>query len=127
MSLKAEMWALFAAVILASVAIDLVFQNHRRSEAVTLKQALRWTFIWISLSLMFNAVIYATLGPQKGTEFFTACLIEKSLSVDNLFVFLLIFDYFKIPGRYQPKVLKYGILGAIAMRLVLIFTGVKLL
>lgn len=128
MNLRVELWGLFAAIVLASLAVDLGLPSHRhRTQPVSFKEALHWSFFWIALSLAFSMVVYRTLGPARATEFLTAYLIEKSLSVDNMFVFILIFDYFKIPGLYQPKVLKYGILGAIAMRLVLILAGVALL
>ncbi len=128
MNIRTEMWLLFAAMVLTSLAVDVGLPSHRdRTQAVSLKEAVRWSCIWIGLSLVFNVVVYAFMGPARATEFLTAYLIEKSLSVDNMFVFMLIFDYFKIPGLYQHKVLKYGILGAVAMRLALIYAGVALL
>jgi tellurite resistance protein TerC len=128
MDLRTEMWLLFLVIVLVSLAIDLGLPSHRhRTHDVSIQEAMLWTCIWIGLSLLFNVVVYVTMGAQRGTEFLTAYLVEKSLSVDNMFVFMLIFDYFKIPGVHQPKVLKYGILGAVLMRFVLIFTGVKLL
>jgi tellurite resistance protein TerC len=126
MSVRTEMWVLFAAVVGLSLAIDLGRQSRRPAEKVSITHALKWSMFWIGLSLAFNAVVFVAMGAPRGTEFLTAYLIEKSLSVDNLFVFMLIFDYFKIPGPDQPKILKYGILGAIFMRFVFIFAGVTL-
>jgi tellurite resistance protein TerC len=126
MNIRTDMWLLFASSVFISLAIDLGRHHRRRTDPVSWKDALSWTIFWISLSLIFNAVLYVGMGTQKATEFFTAYLIEKSLSIDNLFVFMLIFEHFKISHLDQPKVLKYGILGAILMRFVLIFTGVKL-
>src|SRR5258708_22703830 len=128
MTLSRELWMLFLGIVIVSMAVDLGLKSRReRTEGVSLKEAALWSCIWIALSLCFNGVVYMTMGRARGTEFFTAYLIEKSLSVDNMFVFMLIFEYFKIPGLYQPKILKYGILGAMVMRFVLIYTGVQLL
>jgi tellurite resistance protein TerC len=100
---------------------------HRKTHEVSLKEALTWTFIWISLALVFNAIIYFWRGRQQALEFFTGYLIEKALSVDNIFVFIMIFTYFQIPSKYHHKVLFWGILGALVMRAVFIFAGVALI
>ena len=98
-----------------------------RSPEIKIREALLWTFFWIAISLIFNVGVFIFAGSEKGLEFLTGYLIEKSLSVDNIFVFILIFSYFKIPARYQHKVLFWGILGALVMRAAFIFAGVALL
>jgi tellurite resistance protein TerC len=108
------------------LALDLgVF--HRKSHEVTVKEALIWTFIWIFLALIFNVIIFFWRGQQQALEYFTGYLVEKALSVDNIFVFIMIFTYFQIPSKYQHKVLFWGILGALIMRVIFIFAGVALL
>jgi tellurite resistance protein TerC len=120
------LWVAFAAVILVSLSMDLgVF--HRRDQAPSARNALGWSLVWISLSLCFNLVVYFVLGSAKALEFLTAYLIEKSLSVDNIFVFLLIFSALRIGARYQHRVLFWGILGALVTRGVFIAAGVTLL
>jgi tellurite resistance protein TerC len=94
---------------------------------VSLREALSWSGVWVSLALVFNAGIYYYLGEMKALEFFSGYLIEKSLSVDNLFVFIMIFSYFGVAKQYQPKILKWGIIGALVMRAVFIFLGIELL
>jgi tellurite resistance protein TerC len=119
-------WILFNAFVLIMLALDLgVF--HRKSHEVSVKEALTWTFVWILLALIFNTIIYFWRGQQHALEFFTGYLVEKALSVDNIFVFVLIFTYFQIPTKYQHKVLFWGILGALIMRVIFIFAGVALL
>lgn len=100
---------------------------HRKAHAVTLKEAGIWSTVWIALALIFNLAIYWFWGPQKALEFITGYLIEKSLSVDNLFVFLMIFQYFAVPAVYQHRVLFWGILGALIMRAIFIAVGTALL
>lgn len=108
------------------LALDLgVF--HRKSHEVSVKEALTWTFVWIFLALVFNTLIYFWRGQQQALEFFTGYLVEKALSVDNIFVFIMIFTYFHIPSKYQHKVLFWGIIGALIMRVIFIFAGVALL
>ena len=120
------LWILFNAFVLLMLALDLgVF--HRKAHEVSLKEALTWTFIWISLALVFNAIIFYWRGRQQALEFFTGYLIEKALSVDNIFVFIMIFTYFNIPSKYQHKVLFWGIVGALIMRVIFIFAGVALI
>ena len=119
-------WVLFNAFVLVMLALDLgVF--HRKSHEVSVKEALIWTFVWIFLALVFNAILYFWRGQQQALEFFTGYLVEKALSVDNIFVFIMIFTYFQIPAQYQHKVLFWGILGALIMRVIFIFAGVALL
>ena len=119
-------WVLFNVFVLLMLTLDLgVF--HRKSHEVSLKEALTWTFIWVSLALVFNAIIYYWRGRQQALEFFTGYLVEKALSVDNIFVFIMIFTYFQIPPKYQHKVLFWGILGALLMRVIFIFAGVALI
>jgi tellurite resistance protein TerC len=119
-------WVLFNLFVLAMLALDLgVF--HRKAHEVKMKEALTWSAVWIVLALAFNAWVYHSRGPQAGLEFFTGYLIEKALSVDNVFVFLLIFTYFRVPAEYQHKVLFWGILGALVMRIIFIAAGVALI
>ncbi len=120
------LWVVFNIFVFGMLAIDLgVF--HRKAHAVTTKEATSWCLIWITLGLIFNAGVYVFLGPEKGLEFFTGYLIEYSLSVDNIFVFILILSYFSVPSVYQHRVLFWGILGALIMRGVFIATGALLL
>jgi tellurite resistance protein TerC len=126
MSSPVWMWVAFNAFILVMLAVDLGVV-HRRAHEVTLREALVWSAIWIALALLFALGVYAWYGSQPALEFLTGYLIEKSLSVDNIFVFVLIFSYFKVPARYQHTVLFWGILGALVMRAVFIFAGIALL
>ncbi|KPL03609.1 MAG: tellurium resistance protein TerC [candidate division Zixibacteria bacterium SM1_73] len=126
MSNQVLLWVAFNIFVLAMLALDLgVF--HRKAHVVKIKEALLWSAFWIVLSLLFNLVVYFWRGPETALEFLTGYLIEKSLSLDNLFVFLLIFSYFRVPSLYQHKVLFCGILGALIMRAIFIFTGVTLI
>lgn len=108
------------------LALDLGVFN-RKAHVVKIKEALIWSGVWISMALLFNVGIYYWLGPRPALEFLTAYLLEKSLSVDNIFVFLLIFTYFKVPALCQHKVLFWGILGALIMRAIFIAVGVTLI
>ena len=119
-------WAGFNVFILIMLALDLgVF--HRKSKEITVKEAFLWTGFWVILSFVFNIIVFYTQGVDKAFEFFTGYLIEKSLSVDNIFVMILIFSYFQVPQAYQHKVLFWGILGALVMRAGFILTGVELI
>jgi len=119
-------WLIFLITMFVALVIDLsVF--HRKSHTVGLKEALFESVAWISVSLLFNVWIYFSQGPQAGLEFLTGYLVEKSLSVDNIFVFLIIFQSFKIPARSQHKVLFYGVVGALVMRAIFVIAGVELL
>ncbi len=119
-------WIAFNAFVLVILALDLgVF--HRKAHVVSLKEALGWSAVWIVMALLFNFWIFREIGPQKGMEFLTGYLIEKSLSVDNVFVFAVLFSFFGVPAQYQHKVLFWGILGALIMRAAMIFAGAALL
>jgi tellurite resistance protein TerC len=120
------LWVAFNIFILAMLALDLGF-FHRKAHAIKIKEALVWSGVWIALALLFNLGIYFWRGPETALEFLTGYLIEKSLSVDNIFVFLLIFSYFGVPSLYQHKVLFWGILGALIMRAVFIVAGIALI
>ncbi len=120
------LWIGFNAFVLAMLALDLgVF--HRKTHVVSVKESLAWTGVWVTLALAFNAGLWYFAGQQKALEFFTGYLIEKSLSVDNVFVFALLFSYFAVPAQYQHKVLFWGILGALIMRAIMIFAGAALI
>jgi tellurite resistance protein TerC len=119
-------WVLFNAFVLGMLALDLcVF--HRRPREMKVPEALGWSAMWIALALAWNAGLYFTQGPHKALEFLTGYLIEESLSVDNLFVFLLMFSYFRVPKQYQHEVLFWGIIGAVMMRALFIALGVTLI
>lgn len=119
-------WIAFAIFILLMLAIDLgVF--HRRSHVVSFKESLSWTTLWVILAMLFNAVIFFWKGSDRAIEFTTGYLLELSLSVDNLFIFILIFKYFKVPQNLQHKVLFWGIIGALVMRIIFILAGVALI
>ncbi|HRK60956.1 MAG TPA: TerC family protein [Candidatus Omnitrophota bacterium] len=119
-------WVLFHLFVFGMLALDLgVF--HRKAHAIHFKEALAWSGVWILLALLFNGIIHFWRGEQAALEFFTGYVIEKSLSVDNIFVFLVIFTYFKIPAQYQHRVLFWGIIGALIMRAIFIAAGITLL
>lgn len=99
---------------------------HKKNTAVKVKEALLWSAFWIGLALLFNVGIYFLFGKEPAVDFFTAYILEKSLSIDNLFVFILIFGYFNIGDKYQHKVLFWGIFGALVMRAIFIFAGIAL-
>ena len=116
-------WIIFNAGVLCVLGIDL-FAFQRKAHAPSTKEAAIWTAVWVTLSLGFNAVVWHWMGPAKALEFLTGYLIEYSLSVDNIFVFVLIFSYFAVPAAYQHRVLFWGILSAFALRGVMIGLGV---
>jgi tellurite resistance protein TerC len=118
-------WVLFNVFVLAMLAVDLFL--HRRDHTVGMKEALIWSAIWTLVALGFNVFVYYWLGSKAALEFFTGYLIERSLSVDNLFVFLLVFSYFAVPSKYQRKVLFWGIFGALVMRAIFIAAGLTLI
>ncbi len=119
-------WVAFNVFILALLALDLgVF--HRKSHSVSIREATVWSGVWVALALLFNLGIYRFLGSEPALQFLTGYLIEKSLSVDNLFVFALLFGYFAVPAAYQHRVLFWGILGALVLRAAFIFAGSALL
>ena len=120
------LWIGFNAFIVGMLVLDLtVF--HKKPHEVKFKEAAGWSVFWIALALVFNAGLWFLRGPQVGLEFLTGYLIEKSLSVDNLFVFLLVFSYFAVPAKHQHGVLFWGILGALVLRFFFIFAGIELL
>ena len=120
------LWAGFNVFVLAMLALDLgVF--HRKSHEVSVKEATAWSVVWIGLAMAFNLGIYWFRGSEPAVQFFTGYLIEKSLSVDNIFVFALLFSYFAVPPAYQHRVLFWGILGALVMRACFILAGAALL
>ncbi len=120
------LWVGFNLFVLAMLALDLGL-FHRQARAPTIRQALAWTAGWVALALGFDAALWHFAGSQKALEFFAGYLLEKSLSVDNLFVFALIFSYFGFPSKYQHKVLFWGILGALLMRGAMIGLGTALI
>lgn len=116
----------FALVVMVMLVLDLGFFNAK-SHKVSNREALIWSGVWVLLALSFGAFIYWQLGKVKATEYVTAYLIEEALSVDNLFVFILVFNFFRVPPQHQHKVLFWGILGAVLFRAVFIFSGVWLI
>ncbi|MBP9602444.1 MAG: TerC family protein [Lutibacter sp.] len=126
MVIDSFIWVCFIGFVLFMLVLDLgVF--HRKSHEIKIKEALIWSTVWISLALIFNYGIYVFLGKEKAIEFLTGYIVEKSLSVDNLFVFIMLFTYFKVDVKHQHKVLFWGILGALVMRAIFIFAGVALI
>ena len=119
-------WILFFLLILFLLCLDL-FVFNRKKEAVPLKKALLLTGFWISLAIIFGIFVYLNMGADSAMEYYAAYVIEETLSVDNMFVFLLIFQAFAIPDEYQHEALFYGIIGAMAFRLAFIFAGAELL
>jgi tellurite resistance protein TerC len=119
------LWGAFTLFILAMLAVDLGL--HRQAHVVGTREALGWSIFWIALALAFNVLVYRWFGAQRALEFLTGYLIEKALSVDNVFVFLVIFSYFAVPAAYQHRVLFWGVLGAIVFRVTFILAGAALL
>ena len=119
-------WIGFNIFILIMLALDLgVF--HRKIHIVSLKESIAWTVVWVALAMLFNLGVAHFMGNEKALEFFTGYVIEKSLSVDNVFIFALLFSYFAVPALYQHKVLFWGVLGALVMRAIMIALGAKLI
>ncbi len=118
-------WVFFFAFVLVALFVDIGIVN-RKAHAPSRKETIIWSVVWVSLALLFNAFVYWQFGTFKAKEFFTGYLIELSLSIDNLFVFLLIFNFFKVPKKYQHRALFWGIFMALVMRLVMIFAGAEL-
>lgn len=124
--MQAALWIGFAVFVATMLVLDLgIF--HRKSHTVGLKEALSWCGVWVGLALLFNVAVYYFRGPDAALKFLTGYLLEESLSVDNLFVFLLIFSYFRTPSEYQHKVLFWGIVGAVVMRALFIVAGISLI
>ena len=120
------LWIVFNIFVFGMLTLDLgVF--HRKAHAVSLKEAGVWSCVWVGLALVFNCGVYFVWGQDKALEFLTGYVIEKSLSVDNLFVFLMIFQYFNTPAEYQHRILFWGIVGALILRAIFIATGSALL
>jgi len=119
-------WIAFNAFVLGMLALDLgVF--HRKAHAVTMREAGIWSAVWVALALAFNAGLYLVWGAEPALQFLTGYLIEKSLSVDNVFVFVMLFSFFAVPEQYQHRVLFWGVLGALVMRGVFIMAGAYML
>jgi len=119
-------WVVFGVIVLGMLAIDLAVFN-RRAHEIRIKEALGWSVVWIAVSLLFNGYVWLRHGGEAATLFFTAYVVEKALSVDNLFVFLAIFTFFQIGLRHQHRVLFYGVIGALVMRALFIAGGTALL
>lgn len=120
------MWIAFWVIVLVALFIDLAVMNKHKGH-VSIKEAAVMVSAWISLALLFGAAIWLFEGPRHALEFYTGYVLEYSLSIDNMFVFIMIFGYFAVPNELQPKVLLWGILGAVAMRFLFIFVGVQLI
>ncbi len=120
------LWIGFNVFVLSMLALDLgVF--HRKAHIVSFKESIAWTVVWVALAMLFNLGVWHYAGSEKGIEFLTGYVIEKSLSVDNVFVFALLFSYFAVPPLYQHKVLFWGVLGALIMRAIMIALGAALI
>ncbi|MEX2274797.1 MAG: TerC family protein [Actinomycetota bacterium] len=126
MQIDLWIWVAFVAFVLAMLAIDLLV-FHRDAHEVSIKESAAWSAVWITLGLSFGVIVWVWLGPEAGGEYLAGYLIEKSLSVDNIFVFALIFSFFAVPSRYQHRVLFWGVLGALVMRGIFIAAGASLL
>jgi tellurite resistance protein TerC len=120
------MWAAFVGLILGLLALDL-FVFHKDAHVVSIKEATAWSVVWVTLGLIFGGFVWAWLGPVSGGEYFAGYLIEKALSVDNIFVFAMVFGYFAVPAKYQHRVLFWGVVGAIVFRAIFILAGAALL
>ena len=120
------LWVGFSLFILIMLSLDLGLFN-RKAHTIKYREAWIWSAVWVSLASIFAGIVFYYQGRTRGLEFVTGYLIELSLSVDNLFVFLLIFSYFKVPGKFQHRVLFWGVMGALVMRLTMIFVGAALI
>ncbi|HWS04970.1 MAG TPA: TerC/Alx family metal homeostasis membrane protein, partial [Burkholderiaceae bacterium] len=130
------LWFVFVAIVLAALFVDFVVLRKQGAHEVGVREALNWSVLWVALSLAFNGLLWwavkdttgsTAIATEKSLEFLTGYLIEKSLAVDNIFVFLMIFTYFAVPPAYQKRVLMIGIIGAIVLRTVMILIGAWLL
>ena len=126
MSSQTIMWLIFTAVIAVMFILD-IWVFNRKSHEIRFREALTSTLVWVGLALVFNGGVWYYLGRAKALEFLTGYIIEESLSVDNLFVFIMIFSYFRVSRAHQPKILKWGIIGALVMRGIFIVVGIGLL
>src|SRR5215204_5106077 len=120
------LWIGFSLFIFTMLSLDLGLFN-RKAHTIKYREAWIWSGVWVTLATIFAGIVFYYLGSGSGIEFLTGYLIELSLSVDNLFVFLLIFSYFKVPARFQHRVLFWGVMGALVMRLTMIFVGAALI
>ena len=120
------LWVGFSVFILTMLSLDLGLLN-RKAHTIKYREAWIWTVVWVTLALIFSSLVFLTQGTNRGIDFLTGYIIELSLSVDNLFVFILIFSYFKVPSRFQHRVLFWGVMGALVMRLTMIFIGATLI
>ncbi len=126
------MWIVFVAFVLLMLLVDLYLCGGRKAHRVSVKEALAWTSVWIALAFIFNFLLWLYLkhtishevANERALEFFSGYLIEKFLSIDNIFVFVMIFSYFSIPAEYQHRVLVYGVIGAVVLRFIMILCGV---
>ena len=132
----AWLWATFVAFVLVALFVDFVVLKKQGAHEVGVKEALNWSIAWVAVSFLFNGLLWwaikdttgsTQIANEKSLEFLTGYLIEKSLAVDNIFVFLLIFTYFAVPPAFQKRVLMIGILGAIVLRTIMILVGAWLL
>jgi tellurite resistance protein TerC len=121
-----SLWIGFLVFVLAMLALDLGV-IHRKAHEVSLREAAAWSVIWVTLALIFNYGVYTWFGPARGLEFLTGYVVEKALSVDNIFVFVMLFSLFRVPAAYQHRVLFWGILGALIMRAIFIGVGAALI
>lgn len=126
MEVNPVFWVIFSLIIIVMLALDLGVFN-KKSHEIKLREALMWVLVWISLAMIFNLIVLSQFGKTKALEFLTAYVIEYSLSIDNIFVFIMVFSFFSVRKEYQHKVLFWGILGAVIMRAVFIFAGVALI
>lgn len=126
LSNKIILWGGFNLLVIAMLALDLGL-FHRKDHKISIKEGLLWSLIWVIVALIFNVFVYYWRGSEVALQFFTGYLIERSLSIDNIFVFLLIFSYFRVPDQYQYKVLFWGILGALVFRGIFIAVGAILI
>jgi tellurite resistance protein TerC len=120
------LWIGFSLFIFTMLSLDLGLFN-RKAHTIKYREAWLWSGVWVTLAMIFAGIVFYYLGSQPGFEFLTGYIIELSLSVDNLFVFLLIFSYFKVPAKFQHRVLFWGVMGALFMRLTMIFVGAALI
>ena len=129
------MWAGFTVLVIVALIVDLLVMRQQGAHRVSFREALQWSMVWIALALAFNAALWWYLrgaaGPEvantKGLEFLTGYLVEKSLAVDNIFVFLMIFNFFAVPNEYQKRALIWGVIGAIVLRALMILLGAFLI
>ncbi len=126
MNLDYTMWVIFGTLVFAALAVDLGI-CQRKAHVVRPKEALAWSLVWVVLALLFNAGVWWAKGSVAAGEFLAGYLVEKSLSVDNLFVFLVIFSWFSVPKEYEARILLWGVMGALVLRAIFVFAGAALL